>query len=163
MVVPRSASADLRDRVTVVVLTHGRRDEVLATLARMRTCGASIIVADNASRDGTGAAIASRFPEVDVVRHERNLGAAGRNGAVAAARTPYVAFCDDDTWWAPGALAHAAAVLDRHPRLAAVTARVLWSRAGAKTRPTSARRPVRSRTTKACPAPSSSGSWRGLA
>jgi len=39
--------------------------------------------------------------------------------------TPYVAFCDDDTWWAPGALAKAADLLDRCPRLASVTGRIL--------------------------------------
>src|SRR5262245_34272344 len=58
-------------------------------------------------------------------RSERNLGAAGRNAGVRAARTPYVALCDDDAWWAPGALARAAHLLDVHPTLAVVCARVL--------------------------------------
>jgi GT2 family glycosyltransferase len=39
--------------------------------------------------------------------------------------TPYVAFCDDDTWWDPGSLRTAADVFDGHPRLAVVTARIL--------------------------------------
>jgi GT2 family glycosyltransferase len=38
---------------------------------------------------------------------------------------PYVALCDDDTWWQPGALAHAADLFEAHPRLAVVTARIL--------------------------------------
>jgi N-acetylglucosaminyl-diphospho-decaprenol L-rhamnosyltransferase len=38
---------------------------------------------------------------------------------------PYVAFCDDDSWFAPGSLRRAADVLDRHPRLAAVNAHIL--------------------------------------
>src|SRR5205807_3226697 len=37
----------------------------------------------------------------------------------------YVALCDDDVWWTPGSLAHAADLFDAHPRLAVVTARVL--------------------------------------
>jgi GT2 family glycosyltransferase len=36
-----------------------------------------------------------------------------------------VAFSDDDSWWAPGALARAADVLDTHPRLGVLAARVL--------------------------------------
>ena len=42
------------------------------------------------------------------------------------ARIPrYVAFSDDDSWWAPGALARAVELLERHPRLAVLAARVL--------------------------------------
>jgi GT2 family glycosyltransferase len=36
-----------------------------------------------------------------------------------------VAFCDDDSWWAPGSLDLAAELLTRHRRLALVAARVL--------------------------------------
>lgn len=36
-----------------------------------------------------------------------------------------MAFCDDDTWWEPGSLRHAADVLDAHPRVAVLTARIL--------------------------------------
>jgi GT2 family glycosyltransferase len=54
-----------------------------------------------------------------------NLGAAGRNAGVAALDTPYVALCDDDTWWEPGALRLAATILDAYPRVALVTGRVL--------------------------------------
>jgi GT2 family glycosyltransferase len=41
------------------------------------------------------------------------------------ARTPYVAFADDDSWWAAGALGRAADVLDAHTRLAVLAARML--------------------------------------
>jgi GT2 family glycosyltransferase len=44
---------------------------------------------------------------------------------VERAATPYVAFCDDDTWWDPGDLASAADVFDANPRLALATARVV--------------------------------------
>jgi GT2 family glycosyltransferase len=41
---------------------------------------------------------------------------------VALTDAPYVAFCDDDTWWDPGSLTRAADLLDEHPRLAVLTA-----------------------------------------
>jgi GT2 family glycosyltransferase len=62
---------------------------------------------------------------VRLLRPGRNLGAVGRNLAVRHVRTPYVAFCDDDSWWAPGSLSGAADLLDRHPALGAVTARIV--------------------------------------
>lgn len=117
----------LAGRVGVAVLTHNRRDEVLDTVAHLTRVAdpASIVVVDNASADGTAAALRGRFPAVRVIRLPRNLGAAARNEAVRAIAAPYVAFADDDTWWAPGALERAADVMDAHPRLAALTARVL--------------------------------------
>lgn len=48
-----------------------------------------------------------------------------RNQGVAAARTPYVAFSDDDSWWSAGALRQAADTFDRSPRLAVLAARTL--------------------------------------
>ncbi|WP_026453430.1 glycosyltransferase family 2 protein, partial [Saccharomonospora iraqiensis] len=113
--------------VTVVMITHNRRAEALRTLAAMTTLpdAAPVIVADNASTDGTADAVAERFPGVALLRCDRNLGALARNLAVRHVHTPYVAFCDDDTCWQPGALSRAAAVLDAHPPLASVTGRCL--------------------------------------
>ncbi len=130
----------IAERVTVVVLTYNRRREVLRTLAELARAveGAPIVVVDNASTDGTAAAIAEAHPSVRVVRLARNVGAAARNEGARIARTPFVAFCDDDTWWLPGSIARAAAALDRHPRLAAVTARVVVG-AARREDPTNAR------------------------
>jgi GT2 family glycosyltransferase len=82
-------------------------------------------VVDNASTDGTGDAVVERFGQVSLLRSARNLGAVARNLAVQEVATPYVAFCDDDTRWEPGALRRAADLLDAHPGLASVTARIL--------------------------------------
>ncbi|MEU0969650.1 glycosyltransferase [Streptomyces sp. NPDC005917] len=115
------------DRTTVVVITHNRRDELLRTLDRLRLLPERprVIVTDNASADGTAEAVARDFPEVTLLRPGRNLGAIGRNLAVRHVTTPYVAFCDDDSWWEPGSVRHAADLLDPRPRLAGVTARIV--------------------------------------
>jgi GT2 family glycosyltransferase len=83
-----------------------------------------VIVIDNGSSDQTVAELSGR-PGVQVICAGRNLGAAGRTIGVERAATPYVAFSDDDSWWAPGALELAATVLDDHPRLAVLVARSL--------------------------------------
>jgi GT2 family glycosyltransferase len=124
----RDGTATAADaRVAVVVITHQRRDEVLLALSRLVALPERphVVVVDNGSTDGTAEAVAERFPEVELVASPENLGAVGRNVGVARLSTPYVAFCDDDTWWEPGSLRRAADVLDAHPRLAVVTARIL--------------------------------------
>lgn len=114
-------------RISVVILTHNRADELAVTLERMCALPLRppIIVVDNASTDATAALVRERFPQVALIRLERNLGAAARNLGVRQAATPYVAFSDDDSWWQPGSLERACALLDAHPRVAAVCARIL--------------------------------------
>ncbi|MBZ9638148.1 glycosyltransferase family 2 protein [Streptomyces sp. PSKA30] len=119
-------------RTTVVVITRDRRAELLRTLRILRELPERprVVVTDNGSRDGTAEAVAQHFPEVLLLCPGRNLGAVGRNLAVRQVRTPYVAFCDDDTWWEPGSLRRAADLLDAHPGLAAVTARIVVEPSG---------------------------------
>ena len=109
-------------RVTVVVVSRNRRDELLASLARHR---APVVYVDNASTDGSAVAVRERFPHVEVVRLRRNAGAYARTVGARRARTPFVAFADDDSWWAPGALAAGAAILADHSRLGLLNARIL--------------------------------------
>ena len=115
------------DRMTVAMITYNRRDQLLRTLAHMTSLpdAAPIILVDNASTDGTAEAVEQRYPEIDLIRSPENLGAVGRNLAVRKVRTPYVAFCDDDTCWQPGALTCAADLLDRYPGLGSLTGRCL--------------------------------------
>lgn len=114
-------------RVTVVIATRNRRSELLRTLARLAALPERpvIVVVDNGSEDGTVAAVRAEHPDARVVPLGRNRGAAARNIGVHLARTPYVAFSDDDSWWEPGALAHAAELFDAHPRLGLIAARTL--------------------------------------
>lgn len=121
------------ERVGVVVITRERRDEAVACLDRLATLPElpQVVLVDNGSSDGTVAAANRAHPEVDVVALDRNLGAAGRNVGAARLDTPYVAFCDDDTWWEPGALRLAADALDAHARLAVVQARIVVEPGGA--------------------------------
>src|SRR3954447_15147203 len=114
-------------RLAVVMITHNRRDEVLCSLGHLTRLAEQprILVVDNGSADWTAAAVAERFPKVEVLDAGGNLGAAGRTLGVRHVSAPYVALCDDDTWWEPGSLRRAADLFDAHPRLGVLTARVL--------------------------------------
>jgi GT2 family glycosyltransferase len=127
MLEPATLSEPDRARLTVVVLTYNRADQVLDTLARLAALPdrIRIVAVDNASTDGTAERIAARFPAVELVVAPDNLGAAGRNLGVARVETEYVAFCDDDTWWSGGSLSRAVAILDAAPRVAVLNARVV--------------------------------------
>ncbi|PRH76117.1 glycosyl transferase [Streptomyces solincola] len=118
----------------MVVLSHDRREGLLATLDRLAALPERppVVVVDNASTDGAPAAVARRHPRVTLVAAGGNTGAAGRTLGVRAARTPYVAFSDDDSWWRPGALRRAADLLDAHDRLALLAARVTVEPGGAE-------------------------------
>jgi GT2 family glycosyltransferase len=123
------------DRIAVVIITRDRRAELLRTLDRLAALPERphVVVVDNASADGTAAAVRAGHPAVELVEASANLGAVGRNvGVEQVARrgTPYVAFCDDDTWWDPGSLRRVADALEAHPRLAVVTARIVVEPAG---------------------------------
>jgi len=101
------------DVVTTVVITRNRLPDLLVSVPRHRP---PVVVIDNGSDDGTVERLrALGQPGLTVVPLGRNLGAQARNLGVQLARTPYVAFADDDSWWAPGALDRAAAVLDACP------------------------------------------------
>lgn len=120
------AQMSVQARVTVVVLTHNRPQELMRTLQRLSTLPEQprIVVVDNGSETPVTPLVVRQAPLVEVVRSAVNLGAAGRNLGVTRVRTPYVAFCDDDTWYEPGGLLRAADLLDRHPRIGALAAQV---------------------------------------
>ena len=69
--------------------------------------------------------VRTQFPHITVVEMEKNLGAVARNFGVRLATTPYVAFADDDSWWAPGALRRASTLFAAHPSLGLIAARIL--------------------------------------
>ncbi|SFL10158.1 glycosyltransferase family 2 protein [Geodermatophilus ruber] len=111
--------------VTVVVMSRNRREDLLRTLPRHE---APAVLVDNGSTDGTVDAVRAALPGVTVLPQARNLGSYARTVGVEHAGTPFVAFADDDSWWAPGALARGAALMRAHPRLAVLNARILVGR-----------------------------------
>lgn len=114
-------------RVAIVVVSRNRRELLLQTLPRHIALPERprVVLVDDASTDGTADAVRAALPEVAVIRTARNVGGAARNAGLRALDTPYVALCDDDSWWTPGSLTRAADVLDRHPRLAVINGHIL--------------------------------------
>jgi N-acetylglucosaminyl-diphospho-decaprenol L-rhamnosyltransferase len=114
-------------RVAIVVVSRDRRELLLRTLPRHLALPEQpqVVLVDDASTDGTAGAVRAALPAVDLVQLDRSRGSAARNVGLRRVGASYVAFCDDDSWWEPGALRRAADLLDAHPRLAVINGRVL--------------------------------------
>src|SRR4029450_2183441 len=94
-------------RVAIVIATRNRGPELLGTLTRLRALHEQplIMVVDNGSTDGTAElGRTHHHPGVQVVGLRRNRGGAARTVGARLVDSPYVAFSDDDSWWAPGRL-----------------------------------------------------------
>ncbi|MCA9875164.1 MAG: glycosyltransferase [Anaerolineales bacterium] len=117
----------MRASLAIVVVTHNRRESLLGTLEKLHELEAAyqVVVVDNASTDGTVTAVQQHFPQVQVVPRSTNIGAVARNDGVRMVRQPYVAFADDDSWWARGALSRAVTIFETHSRLGLIMSRIL--------------------------------------
>ena len=126
-----------RGRVVAVVVTYDRlellREALAAVLAQTEPPDA-VVVVDNASSDGTAAAVAAEHPDVDLVALSRNTGgaggfAAGLQRALERHCADLVWLMDDDTVPAPEALAALVAAWQGRPGAAPalVASRVVWT------------------------------------
>jgi len=96
--------------VAVVILTCDQKEVTLRCLSSFENVvrdGVGILVWDNGSTDGTKMAIEEQFPDVEVRRSGKNLGAAeGRNEGATAAMSmwnpEFFLFLDNDTVVTPG-------------------------------------------------------------
>ncbi|KRE33087.1 transferase [Mycobacterium sp. Soil538] len=124
-------TSEPRGARTSFVIASRNRSAELATVLRLLldTTNSPIILVDNASDDDS-VDMARRVANgsdgrLTVIELEENLGAVGRNVGVAEASTPYVAFCDDDSWWDPESIGLAESLFDAYPTLAVLAARTL--------------------------------------
>jgi GT2 family glycosyltransferase len=112
--------------VSFILVTRNRREVLLRTLDRVESCGLppgafEILVVDNASDDGTSDVVMDMFPEVRLIRQEKNLGACARNAALPVSSGRYIVFLDDDSYPLPGSIARMIRHFQHDPRLGAAS------------------------------------------
>ncbi len=115
-------------RTTTVIVSWNTRDLLDACLRSVFADdpAARVVVVDNASADGTVAALGPRYPQARWIASGENLGfARGNNLALADVATEFVWLLNPDTAVRPGALAKLEAWLDAHPRAAVAGAGLL--------------------------------------
>lgn len=117
-------------RTTFVIATRNRAAELATVVERLLdTTACPITIVDNDSDDDS-AQVVSRIADgsadrVQLIELDSNRGAVARNIGVAVSDTPYIAFCDDDSWWEPDAATIGADVFDRHPGVGLLAARTV--------------------------------------
>ena len=115
--------------VSIAVLNYQRRDalrEALEGCRAQRYPVLEILAVDNASTDGSAEMVRDEFPDVRLVRLERNLAAAGRNAGIAAAKGDIVVTIDNDVrFTTDDDVERAVAAFQRHPRAAVVNFTIL--------------------------------------
>jgi N-acetylglucosaminyl-diphospho-decaprenol L-rhamnosyltransferase len=113
--------------VSVSLVNTNSRELLLACLESLEGAGAEIVVLDNASEDGSAAAVRERFPQVRLIeqRHRAGFGA-NHNAVVRATTGRYVFVLNEDTtsedWGFDRMVTH----LDANPRVAALGPRLVY-------------------------------------
>lgn len=120
--------------MSAIIPTYNRRAlverAVRSVLAQSRTVQ-EIIVVDDGSTDGTGAALASLFGDrIRYVRQDNHGVSSARNRGLELARGAYLALLDSDDEWLPDKTEQQVRWLETHPDYGMVLCDVLRKNAG---------------------------------
>lgn len=117
--------------ISIIIVSWNVRDLLLRCLTSLRqeadAVETEIIVVDNASQDGTAAAVRAAFPEVRVIANTENRGFTGANNqGLALAGGDCLFLLNPDTEVRPGALLELRRYLAEHPQVGIIGPRLRY-------------------------------------
>ncbi len=117
--------------VTVSIVNTSQRGFTLACLAALRAdesrYAIEVVVLDNASDDGSVAAVGAAYPEARQIVQRRRAGfGANHNAVIRATAGRYVYVLNEDATVEPGSFDRMVAYLDAHPEVGALGTRVVY-------------------------------------
>lgn len=119
------------DISVITVNYNGLQDtlEMIASLqAHIHKTTYEIIIVDNGSREDEAALLQQRFPDIIIIRSEKNLGFAGGNNlGIRKARGKYIFLLNNDTLVEDDSLHLLCETLDHHPEAAAVSPKIKFA------------------------------------
>lgn len=125
--------------ISVIIPTFNRRialEKAVRSVLNQKSPPFELIVADDGSTDGTAKWLAREFPEVHLLRWDKQQGPSyARNRAAEAAHGNWLAFLDSDDEWTPDKLTLQAAFLIHNPRCRIVQTEETWIRNGVRVNP----------------------------
>ncbi|MFH1250295.1 MAG: glycosyltransferase family 2 protein [bacterium] len=118
------------DTKITVIIPHYNGEEILrdclASLYASTHLAIHTILVDNASTDGSVAMVEVEYPQVEILKLEKNCGfAGGCNEGVNAARTPFVLILNNDTIHKPGWIELLLSKLQSDAKIAVVQPKLL--------------------------------------
>jgi hypothetical protein len=120
-------------RVGIVIVNYKGRDdtlECLASLERLAYAPVDVVLVDQASGDGTPAAVRERFPDVHVVENPVNNGFAGGNNVgireALSRGADYLFLLNNDTVVDPDVLGPLVALSEMDPSVGVVGPKMLY-------------------------------------
>lgn len=118
--------------VSIIIVSWNARDYLLNCLATLNgaTCRFpfEVIVVDNASSDGSAAAVRERFPGVQVLQNATNCGfAAANNQGIRASKGKYLCLVNSDVKVLAGCISRLVDYLEAHGEIGMAGPRVLNS------------------------------------
>jgi N-acetylglucosaminyl-diphospho-decaprenol L-rhamnosyltransferase len=108
----------VRPAVTIVIVAHSELADLQHCLTSIRLHAevpVQVVLVDNASDDDTVVTVRERYPEVEVVELEENIGVAARGHGLEHADGELTMFLDSDAELTDGALPKMVDAFDRHP------------------------------------------------
>lgn len=119
---------------SAVVISYNGKDFLERSLGALQKSIAKpeqVIIVDDLSSDGTAAMVEGKFPQISLVRNEKNLGpTVARNCGATHVKSDYVVFLDNDVVVRPNTLGNLVQFLDAHPEAGMVGPKVLVAETG---------------------------------
>jgi len=114
--------------ISVIIVSYNTASLTLGCLESLRLAlgKKEIFVVDNASTDGSVAAIREHYPEINLIANTQNRGfGAANNQALKKSSGRYVIFLNPDTQVKKDALQKSVLFMDTHPQIGLAGARIL--------------------------------------
>ena len=113
--------------LSVSIVNTQSRELLLGCLESLEGTDVEVVVLDNASEDGSVAAVRERFPRVRVIPQEFRAGfGANHNTVIRVTRGRYVYVLNEDTTAGDWGFERIVAYLDSHPQVAALGPRLVY-------------------------------------
>lgn len=117
-------------KLSIIIVNYNVRDfleQALISLERaLADIEAEIIVVDNASFDGSGQMLIQRFPDVRLIKNEKNVGfSAANNQALRVAKGEYIVLLNPDTVVQEDTFTKLLDFFEQYPDASAATCKIL--------------------------------------
>ncbi len=117
-------------KISIILVNYNVKDfieQALISIKRaLKGISSEIFVVDNASIDGSVQMLRRRFPEVQLIENNKNVGfSAGNNIAIKEARGDYIVLINPDTVVQEDTFTNLVDFFDRNPQASAATCKIL--------------------------------------